>query len=341
MSPEQAIGGWSTSGRTSSRSARSSTRWRPADERSSVPRRPRRWRRSSRRSLNENATFNSRSGSAALDIERCLTRSPGDFASTEDLASDLVTLRDHLSEATRAIIPRCRTSPRREGAAEAPAAIAAAIFSRSESSAGDFRSATFWKNPIAGARYSSVHRLGGLGTDAAVSADGKFVAFVRPDGTFDAWLGQVGRGEFLNLSKGREPGLCTVDLNRGVGFSDDGAHVGSGISPEGRSAEQTGGATECLIGSNDRWNASSLSARCRRGGMVARPHTDRVLRVSPGDPIFIADRNGANPRQIFNDKPGMHNHYVTWSPDGRYIYFVRGLPAEPIRWTCGGFLGGR
>ena len=50
-----------------------------------------------------------------------------------------------------------------------------------------------------------------------------------------------------------------------------------------------------------------------------------------GDPIFIADRNGSNPRQIFVAPPGVHGHYLTWSPDGRFIYFVRGiLPTEEM-----------
>ena len=46
----------------------------------------------------------------------------------------------------------------------------------------------------------------------------------------------------------------------------------------------------------------------------------------PGDPIFIADRNGSNPRQMFVAQPGVHHHYLTWSPDGRFIYFVTGTP---------------
>ena len=45
-----------------------------------------------------------------------------------------------------------------------------------------------------------------------------------------------------------------------------------------------------------------------------------------GDPIFIADRNGSNPRRIFGAQPGVHSHYPTWSPDGRFIYFVSGIP---------------
>jgi Tol biopolymer transport system component len=47
----------------------------------------------------------------------------------------------------------------------------------------------------------------------------------------------------------------------------------------------------------------------------------------PGDPIFVADRTGANARQIFVGQPGMHNHFPAWSADGAWIYFVRGIPA--------------
>ena len=46
--------------------------------------------------------------------------------------------------------------------------------------------------------------------------------------------------------------------------------------------------------------------------------------AQPGDATIVADRNGSNGRQIFIAKPGEHCHYPTWSPDGRFIYFVRG-----------------
>ena len=46
----------------------------------------------------------------------------------------------------------------------------------------------------------------------------------------------------------------------------------------------------------------------------------------PGDPMFIADRNGSNAVRIFRAHPGIHNHHQTWSPDGRFIYFVSGTP---------------
>ena len=45
-----------------------------------------------------------------------------------------------------------------------------------------------------------------------------------------------------------------------------------------------------------------------------------------GDPLFIADRDGTNARRLFVDRPGVHNHFPTWSPDGRWIYFAHGIP---------------
>ena len=38
--------------------------------------------------------------------------------------------------------------------------------------------------------------------------------------------------------------------------------------------------------------------------------------ADPGDPMFIADKTGANPRQILAAEPGVHHHYPAWSPDG-------------------------
>jgi len=51
---------------------------------------------------------------------------------------------------------------------------------------------------------------------------------------------------------------------------------------------------------------------------------------TPGDPIFVIDRNGGQPKQIFIDKPNVHCHYPVWSPDDRYIYFVRGFPPNEM-----------
>ena len=57
------------------------------------------------------------------------------------------------------------------------------------------------------------------------------------------------------------------------------------------------------------------------------PDGARILYHTPdaGDAIFIADRNGNNARQVYMDRPGVHNHFLTWSPDGRFVYFVKGV----------------
>ena len=43
------------------------------------------------------------------------------------------------------------------------------------------------------------------------------------------------------------------------------------------------------------------------------------------DPMFVADRNGANRKRILLSEPGVRYQYPVWSPDGRYIYFARGI----------------
>jgi len=48
----------------------------------------------------------------------------------------------------------------------------------------------------------------------------------------------------------------------------------------------------------------------------------------PGDPIFVADGDGTNSREILVSAPGEHQHYPIWSLDGQWIYLVRGREAS-------------
>jgi Tol biopolymer transport system component len=50
----------------------------------------------------------------------------------------------------------------------------------------------------------------------------------------------------------------------------------------------------------------------------------------PGDPIYIADADGGNPRRVFIADVGVHSHHLTWSPDGRFLYFSHGLPPDDM-----------
>ena len=55
-----------------------------------------------------------------------------------------------------------------------------------------------------------------------------------------------------------------------------------------------------------------------------------VLQLAPaeGDPIFVTEPDEKVGRQIHVARPGFHNHFPIWSHDGRFIYFVHGLPLD-------------
>jgi Tol biopolymer transport system component len=154
--------------------------------------------------------------------------------------------------------------------------------------------------------------------EAAISPDGRFVAFVSDhDGPFDVWLTQVGTGRLINLTQG-QAGPLPGPL-RSVGFSGNGSEIwlgGGDVGMRLRLIPLTGGTPRNFLGEeavNLAWS----------------PDGERVVyhTFGSGDPIFVADRDGANARRIFGDQPGLHNHFPTWSPDGRWIYFVHGTPA--------------
>ncbi len=261
-------------------------------------------------------------------IQRCLAKEPRNrFDSTGDLARDLSTIRDNLSEATSAIETASGEAVRsaRKRRPTIPALIAAGILLATGFGLVRLRQQDyFWKNPLAGARYSRFTDWKGSELDAALSSDGKFVAFLSDrDGPFDVWVGQVGSGEFLNLTKAGFPSIANSILHN-VGFSGDDAHVWFRINTKD-------GKTHSV------WLVPSL-------GGVPRPFLQDAVEAAwspdhsriayyapkPGDPVFIADRNGAKPRQLCAAKPGVHEHYITWSPDGRFVYFVRGIPPDEM-----------
>ena len=256
-------------------------------------------------------------------VQRCLAKeSRNRYASTEDLARELTTIRDNLSEATSAIgVPQAEPVPARRRW-WIPAVIAAAILLALGIAGWRLRQSDyFWKNPLAGAHFTRLTDWEGSEVDAAMSSDGKFVAFLSDrDGPFDAWVTQVGSDEFLNLSKGQFPDLY-LDRVRNVGFSGDDAHVWMRIDVQGgRGGPLENGWLVPTIGGNARPflpAASEIAWSPDRARIAYHP-------AAPGDPIFVADRNGANPRQILIDKPGIHNHYQAWSPDGRFVYFAHG-----------------
>jgi Tol biopolymer transport system component/tRNA A-37 threonylcarbamoyl transferase component Bud32 len=174
------------------------------------------------------------------------------------------------------------------------------------------------ENPLAGAQFTAFTDFAGSEWDAAISPDGKFVAFLSDrDGPFDIFLSRVGTGHFLNLTRGQEK-----DLGWGlrvVGFSGDGSEVwlhDSDPMSAVRIMPLMGGEPRAFLGKQ------SQNVAWSRDGSRLAYHTSH-----PGDPFYVADRTGANVRQLFVEQPGVHNHFPAWSPDSRWIYFVRGAPA--------------
>jgi Tol biopolymer transport system component len=254
-------------------------------------------------------------------VERCLAKEPRSrYTSTDDLAKELTTVRERLSEATSAVgaLERARPSARHW---RIPAAIAAAILLAAGGVLWHLRRTDyFWKNPLQGAQFTRFTDWEGSELNATISPDGKFVAFTADrEGLFDAWIGQVGGGGFLNVSKGGIPDL-SVPSSYPIGFTEDGANL-------------------WLLDLSDPpakiWLVPTIGGErhlfSRRGvvGVEWSPDRSRMvyfMGAKSGDPVFLADRNGQNERQIFVGKPGFHNHYVRWSPDGRFVYFASGVP---------------
>ena len=171
-------------------------------------------------------------------------------------------------------------------------------------------------NPLSNATFTRLTNFEGDEAQPTLSPDGKFAAFLSDrDGPLDVWLTQVGSGRFSSLTP--ESHMPTVRPTRNIGFSGDGSQIWFGGAPVGRMRIMPmmgGPATPFLVDRAVEVAWSSDGAR-----MVY--HTD-----APGDPMFVADRAGVGAKEIFADPiVGGHNHHQAWSPDGRWIYFTRGI----------------
>jgi len=178
------------------------------------------------------------------------------------------------------------------------------------------------RNPIADLRFQPLTDFDGMEHAAAVSRDGKFVAFLSDrDGVEDIWVTQVGTGQFYNLTRGRLQGLANPAV-RTVGFSPDGTVVTFWLRNAGASG----------AGATDVWAVPTLGGEPRPYLQGAAeydwsPDASRLVyhTSGPGDPTLVRDRAEGPARQIFTAAPGLHAHFPLWSPDSAFIYFVQGV----------------
>lgn len=185
----------------------------------------------------------------------------------------------------------------------------------------------FWRNPLVDARFTRVTDFEGVERGVGISRDGRSVVFLASrDGPRDAWIGRLGSGEFRNLTQGLLPPSENPTV-RTVGFNPD----ASLVTLWTRQLDRPGG-TEKI----DTWAVNPAGGR-------PHPYLDDVAEVAwspdgrmvyhpaaPGDPLFVSVPGQAKGRQIYIASPGIHCHYPVWSPDGKYIYFVRGRPPDEM-----------
>jgi Tol biopolymer transport system component/predicted Ser/Thr protein kinase len=185
------------------------------------------------------------------------------------------------------------------------------------------RSRNQWQNPLEGARYTRVTDFEGTERDAAISADGKLIAFVSDrDGRYDLWVTQVGTQNYINLTQGKTTTFFNLDT-RPHGFTSDASHLwfhkrGSGEHPfVTMLVPSFGGPIRSFL--------SAVSVSWAPDGRWIVYHT-----AQSGDPMFVSDPDGGNATALFRRAGGEHSHDPIWSPDGTFVYFVSGYPPDQM-----------
>jgi Tol biopolymer transport system component len=171
-------------------------------------------------------------------------------------------------------------------------------------------------NPLAGAHFTRLTDFEGDEFDAAISRDGRFVVFQQNhDGRHSVVVTQIGTNRFRALAIQGGGGPRPVRGVRRIGFNAEGTEIWNhgGVGGRLKLMPLLGGTARNFLGpetTNIEWSPD--------GSRVA--YYDRTA----GDPLFVADGDGSNPRKILEPPSGVHQHFPIWSVDGKWIYFTRG-----------------
>ena len=184
------------------------------------------------------------------------------------------------------------------------------------------RSGPALDNPLANATFTLLTNWEGSEEGAVISPDGQLVAFLSDhDGEFDIWLNQLGTGRSTNLTREFPPLAASGVIVRKLGFSGDGTEIW--FNPEARRPllllPVTGGTPRAFLGEGA--NTPAWSPDGARLAYFMKP-------ADGADPMFLADRTGADPRQILAPQANLHGNNPVWSQDGEWIYFVMGIEPQ-------------
>ena len=252
-------------------------------------------------------------------VMHCLEKRPDDRPQSAD---ELVRRLEALMP-TRGETASSAPAPRRWTRVAAMAVGLVALFAIAMVARRSSQPEVLWRERWSKMRIERLTDFAGSEVDATISPDGRFVAFLSDrDSVFDAFVSRVGSGTFVNLTGGRLAQLFNEDV-RNVGFTHDTSHlwirVAGLTSPASVSlVPATGGAPRPFL------NTAVMAVWSPDGSRLAYHET------TPGDPIFVADADGRNARRIHIASPGLHSHHLSWSPDGRFLYFSHGLPPSEM-----------
>jgi Tol biopolymer transport system component len=262
-------------------------------------------------------------------LERCLEKDPR--GRWRDIGDARLEIEEALGGGADAAVSRRtgRLRPKVPAARRTLAAAAVVLLVGAGAAAWHLRrSEYFWRNPLEGASTTRLTSFAGAPHHAALSRDGKFIAYLSDhEGSWDAWVAQLGTGDVHNLTRGRVPELRNPGT-RTVGFSPD----GSLVTLWSRVADPAGG------GQVDAgWAVPTMGGPLRPylkgiSELDWSPDGRRIVYhpPAPGDPLFVTEPDEKVGRQIYVARPGVHNHFPVWSPDGAFIYFVQGLPLDEM-----------
>jgi hypothetical protein len=145
----------------------------------------------------------------------------------------------------------------------------------------------------------------------------------------DVWVTQIGTGQFYNRTADAPRELVNAAI-RTVGFSPDGSLVTFWVrhTDLAGTARIDVWAAPVLGGVPKPYLEGAAEYDWSRDAMQLVYHTRRTaIRCSSGAPPRTPPG-----RALLTAPDTQHRHFTTWSPDGRWIYFLQGMPGRMDVW---------